>query len=175
MKYIIIILLLLPTISFAQKFKSDSSYVRFFSEAPLENIEAVNIKGASIIDLSNGNFAFSIPVNQFRFDKSLMEEHFNENYLETEKFPKTTFTGAFKPSNLVSGEQTVSAKGEFNLHGQTKPVNIVGTVNKTNEQITIKAVFSIQLVDYKIKIPKAVFYNIAEEVEVTVYFEYKEL
>ncbi|MEQ8241144.1 MAG: YceI family protein [Cyclobacteriaceae bacterium] len=175
MKLFISILLLIPAIGFAQKFKSDSSYVRFFSEAPLENIEAVNIKGASIIDLSNGNFAFSVPVNQFRFDKSLMEEHFNENYLETEKFPKTTFTGSFKPADLVNGEQTVSAIGEFNLHGQTKPVNIEGTVIKDNGQVTIKAVFDIKLVDYKIKIPKAVFYNIAEEVEVTVYFEYKEL
>jgi len=175
MKLLFTLLMLIPLISYSQKFKSDSSYVRFFSEAPLENIEAVNSKAVSIIDLSNGNFVFSIPVNQFHFDKSLMEEHFNENYLETEKYPKAIFKGSFKPSSLVDGAQTVTASGDFNIHGQTRPVNIEGTLTKSDNQVLVKATFTIKIVEYKIKIPKAVFYNIAEEVEVTVYFEYKEL
>lgn len=175
MKSIITFLFLLPLVSHAQKFKSDSSYVRFFSEAPLENIEAFNVKGASVIDLSTGNFAFSVPVNQFQFDKSLMQEHFNENYLETEKYPKTTFKGAFDPKVFQEGEQDITASGEFYIHGQTKTVEITGTVQKAQDAVIIQATFPVRLEDYKIKIPKAVFYNIAEEVEVTVYFGYKAL
>ncbi len=75
----------------------------------------------------------------------------------------------------MDGAQTVTASGDFNIHGQTRPVNIEGTLTKSDNQVLVKATFTIKIVEYKIKIPKAVFYNIAEEVEVTVYFEYKEL
>ena len=101
-----------------------------------------------------------------------MQEHFNENYLETEKSPKTTFKGTFKPKELSAGAQEVTAEGEYYIHGVTKKVTVPGTITKTPEGLSIQAKYPVKLEDYKIKIPKAVFYIIAEEVEVSVFFNY---
>ncbi|SMD38039.1 YceI-like domain-containing protein [Reichenbachiella faecimaris] len=161
--------------AFAQKYVSNQSSIRFYSSAPVEDIEAVNTQSQSAIDLSNGGFAFSIPSNKFQFKKSLMQEHFNENYMESEKYPKATFTGKVKNWSMFSGEQEVVASGDLTIHGETKKVDIAAQLNIQNDQLIVDSVFPIALAEYKIKIPKALFYNIADTVEVTVHFEYKPL
>lgn len=157
----------------AQKFVADSSYVRFFSEAPIENIEATNVKGASVFDSGDGRIVFSIPIKNFTFDKSLMQEHFNENYLESDKYPKASFSGKIDNWSKTSGSSKATASGEMTIHGVTKEVSVEGDLVFTEDMVSISATFPIEVANYKIKIPKAVFYNIAEIVEVTVYFEYK--
>lgn len=172
------ILVLLVTFSFfgySQKFKSSSSNIRFFSDAPIEDIEATNTEATSIIDVTSKAFVFQIPISSFEFDKELMEEHFNENYLESEKYPNAIFKGKIEDWNGEEGEQTIVVKGEMDLHGIQKEISIESKINYTDDKILVSAVFSIELKDYKIKIPKAVFYNIAEVVEVTVNFEYAPL
>ena len=161
--------------TFAQKYVSDQSRVHFYSGAPVEDIEAVNEQSKSAMDLSNGGFAFSIPSNQFQFKKSLMQEHFNENYMESEKYPKATFTGKVKDWNLFEGERQVVASGDLTIHGVTKSVDIPAQLNIQQNQLIVDSVFPVALAEYKIKIPKALFYNIADTVEVTVHFEYKPL
>jgi hypothetical protein len=156
----------------AQKFLSDTSYIKFYSEAPIEDIEAYNTKGNSVVDVSSGQLVFSIPITGFTFEKSLMQEHFNENYLESEKYPKSTFSGKIIDWNGQQGKQTVTASGELTIHGRKQQIAIKGEIFVSDEKVEINAVFPIELVDYKIKIPKAVFYNIAEVVEVTIYFRY---
>lgn len=160
---------------YGQKYKSSSSNIRFFSDAPIEDIEATNKETTSIIDVESKAFVFQIPIASFEFDKELMEEHFNENYLETEKYPNAIFKGKIENWNGEQGEQTVMAKGELDLHGVKKEISIESKINYSADKITVSSVFSIQLKDYKIKIPKAVFYNIAEVVEVTVNIEYAPL
>jgi len=175
-KSIALLVILLSCFSaFAQKYISDQSRIHFYSSAPVEDIEATNIGAQSAIDLANGGFAFSVPSNQFEFKKSLMEEHFNENYMESEKYPKATFTGKVKNWDMFVGEREVVASGDLTIHGVTKQVNIPAKLNIQKDKLIVDGAFSVALAEYKIKIPKAVFYNIADTIAVTVHFEYKPL
>ncbi|MEP5613417.1 MAG: YceI family protein [Cyclobacteriaceae bacterium] len=160
-------------LSCGQKFKSVDSSIRFYSDAPIEDIEATNAAAASIIDLDSRSFVFMVPVKEFTFRKKLMQEHFNENYLESDKYPKAIFKGKIKNWNGEKGEFSAVAEGEMSLHGVEKQISVDGQIVYDDTGMTITSVFSIKLEDYKIKIPKAVFYNIAEVVEVTISFQYK--
>jgi len=99
-----------------------------------------------------------------------MQEHFNENYLESDKFPKASFSGNIGKLNKVS-----IATGTLMIHGVSNEVEVKGSLVESNDSVTIDATFTIQLKDYDIKIPKIVMYNIAEEIEVTVIAELKEI
>ncbi len=170
----LLILLLLSNKSLAQKYKSVSSSVHFFSDAPMEDIEATNLDGQSAIDLSTGEIVFSIPIKSFEFEKSLMQEHFNENYLESDKYPTATFQGKVTGFNKdAGGWQKAKAKGSMDIHGVKNELSIEGEVRIEEGSIEVKSKFPIALKDYKIKIPKVVFYNIAEVVEVTITFTYE--
>lgn len=159
----------------AQKFETDQSQIKFYSSAPVEDIEAVNTSSKSVIDLSNGAFAFVVPNNKFEFKKKLMQKHFNENYMESEKYPKSTFTGKVQEWGKHEGEKRVMASGELTIHGVTKNITIPAKLNIQNDRLVVDSTFPVALEEYKIKIPKALFYNIADTVEVTVHFEYKPL
>jgi polyisoprenoid-binding protein YceI len=159
----------------AQKYASEKSIVTFFSEAPIENISAVNKKSTGMLDVTSTQVAFSIPNNEFQFEKRLMQEHFNEKYMESEKYPKSTFQGTilnFNPS--ATGPQKVSAKGKLTIHGVTKDVEIPGTIEMTpDSKVLIKSTFKVMLKDYNITIPQILWQNIAEEIEVTADFTLK--
>lgn len=158
----------------AQKYIARNGYVRFFSEAPLEDIEAINQEGLSIFETSSGEIAFTIPIDQFEFEKKLMQQHFNENYLESEKYPNSTFKGeiiGFSDTELNS-KQDLKARGEITIHGITREIMVTGTGNIKDHHIFLEAKFPIALKDFQIKIPRVVLYNIAEVVEVTIRFEY---
>lgn len=155
-----------------QKYIARNGYVRFFSEAPLENIEAINQKGLSIYDMTTGKIAFNIPIENFEFEKKLMQQHFNENYLESEKYPNSTFQGDIIGFSKVEGKQDLKARGKMTIHGVTRDISVTGKGVKEGDHIVLEAMFSIKLEDYNIKIPRVVLYNIAEEVEVTIKFEY---
>lgn len=173
MKKLIFVITLLTSFAIsAQRYKSSESHIRFYSDAPVEDIEAINTKSSSIVDVESKAVVFVIPINGFEFEKSLMEEHFNENYLETEKYPKAIFKGKITDWSGEKGKSTAKAEGELDLHGVKQQVSMEGEIDFNDDKMTINSVFMIKLEDYKIKIPKAVFYNIAEEVEVTVKFEY---
>jgi len=160
----------------AQKFTSDKTYIKFFSDASIEDIAAENTKSSSIFNEATGDVVFSIPIKEFEFDKTLMKEHFNEKYMETEQFPKSTFQGKISGyQSSVKGEQKATAIGKMTIHGVTQDVQISGTMINSNGVLTMKAKFMVKLVDYKIKIPQLLWKNIAEEVEVTVEFNYKPL
>ena len=177
MKRILLIILMSPTICAvsAQKYITEKSKVIFFSDAPIEDIVAENKNVSGIVDLSTLQMVFSIPIMDFQFEKKLMKEHFNEKYMETEKFPKAIFQGHI--INVVikeSGEQKVIAKGKLSIHGITKEVEIPGTFNISQEnKILIKSTFLIKLSDYSINIPQLLWQNIAEQVEVKLDFQLK--
>lgn len=158
----------------AQKYRLSSSEVSFFSEAPMENIEAFSEETKSIFDEANGEIAFILPIKSFSFEKSLMQEHFNENYLESDKYPNARFEGRlvdYDPDK--EGEQQVRAKGTLTIHGVSQQVDVPGTVTRDSSGIGMEANFPVQVADYDIEIPKIVFYNIAEEVEVRVKLQYQ--
>jgi polyisoprenoid-binding protein YceI len=160
----------------AQKFTAEKTFVKFFSDAAIEDITAENTKASSIYNEATGDVVFSIPIKEFEFEKSLMKEHFNEKYMETEQYPKATFQGKIAGYQSSSaGEQKATASGKMTIHGVTQDVTINGTVENIKGSPKMKAKFMVKLADYKIKIPQLLWKNIAEEVEVTVEFNFKPL
>ncbi|MFY0627294.1 MAG: YceI family protein [Reichenbachiella sp.] len=157
----------------AQRFSIENCSVKFFSNAPVEDIEAYTTDCNSIIDVSNGDMVFSIPIKGFQFEKSLMQEHFNENYLESHKYPTATFVATGVDWEEFEGTKEVLTEGTLSIHGVKKKAEMKGSMLIEKKQVIIDAKFQIELVNYKIKIPKALFYNIAETIDVTVHFEYK--
>ena len=173
---IFFLLALVFTGASAQRFRSEQSHIKFFSDAPMEDITAINEEASSIVDLDSREMVFVVPIKSFQFEKKLMQEHFNENYLESEKYPKAFFKGKISEWNGENGENPATATGELEIHGIKQDVTIEGTIIRSDDDtMTISAVFPVKLEDYKIKIPKVVFYKIAEEVEVTIKIDYKAL
>ncbi|HSF54072.1 MAG TPA: YceI family protein [Algoriphagus sp.] len=156
-----------------QAIRSVSGYARFFSDALIEDISAENDEASGIIDLGSGEAVFLIPITGFEFKKSLMKEHFNENYLESEKYPEAHFRGKISGYSPASSSSKAVAEGEMTIHGVTKRVKIPGTITKQGGQLILESVFTVVLKDYQVEIPRLMFQNIAEEVEVTVKFVFK--
>jgi polyisoprenoid-binding protein YceI len=160
----------------AQKFTTEKSLIIFYSDASIEDIKAENDQSISLFDTSTGQIAFSIPIKEFQFEKSLMKEHFNEKYLESEKFPKSTFQGRVEGyQSTLKGRQPVKAIGKLTIHGVMRDVEISGTLEWRDNKIVANSSFKVRLEDYKIKVPQLLWQNIAEEVEVTIDFTYKPL
>jgi polyisoprenoid-binding protein YceI len=169
----IILLVLAATGVQAQRYTAEKTYVSFFSQAALEDIKAENTKTTSLLDPSTSDIAFVVPVNEFQFQKSLMQEHFNEKYMETEKYPRATFQGKLTGFDAAATQaQKVTAKGKLTIHGVTKDVEIPGTIEKQGEKYVAKSEFMVKLADYKIEIPQLLWQKIAEQVKVTVNFTY---
>ncbi|MEQ9425673.1 MAG: YceI family protein [Cyclobacteriaceae bacterium] len=160
----------------AQKYKSQKSTITFFSSAPVEDIDSSNDDASSAFDIETGEVVFSVPINQFEFKKNLMKEHFNEKYMETEKYPKATFAGVISGyDSSASGQQHATAKGNMTIHGVTNNISIDGTLVILGDKVTMESEFIVKLVDYEIEIPQLLWKNIAEEIEVTISFEYKKI
>lgn len=171
-KLFLLIFLIGSLTGVSQRFKTSQSYIKFYSDAPMEDIEAINESATSLIDLSNNAIVIVVPIKAFSFQKKLMQQHFNENYLESDQFPNATFKGKIVDWDGEYGESKATATGTLELHGVTRNVSISGEISFKENQIYLSTVFPVRLADYNIKIPKAVFYNIAEEVEVTAKLEY---
>jgi len=163
------------TLSFGQnKFLTKQGSISFFSKAPVEDIQADNDQVLSIIDVSNGSIAISILIKSFMFEKSLMQEHFNENYLESDKFPKSIFKGQIQDfDNSQKTDQDVSVIGDLTIHGITKKVEIKGKLSNTGDAISLTGSFTVQVADFDIKIPAVVVNNIAESIKVSFDLEHK--
>ncbi len=149
------------------KFGAESARLTFLSEGTIEDIRASNTKVTSIFDGNKGDIAFLVRVKDFQFEKKLMQIHFNEKFLESEKYPKSTFLGSvvgFDP--LKIGVQQVIAIGKLSIHGVTREVKIPGTLEKRGSNLHLKSKFLVRLSEYNINIPQIVWQNIAEDVEV---------
>ncbi|NMM47952.1 YceI family protein [Marinigracilibium pacificum] len=174
--YLIFLMIGIPLYINAQKYVERNGDVHFYSKAPLEDIEAHSNKGQSIIDLSSNRIAFEVPIKSFDFEKDLMQEHFNENYMESEKFPKATFTGSIKGFDKgKSGKQNVEAEGDITIHGIKKTWKAEGVMKIEGGKITLETEFYVPLDDFDIEKPKVVFYNIADKIKVNLNFEYDEM
>jgi hypothetical protein len=162
----------ITTTAGAQKVYTKNGNISFFSKASLENIEASNNQVMSILNTQNGELQFSVLIKAFHFDKALMEEHFNENYLESNKFPKATFKGTIGDLSKVNfsadGVYPVTVSGDLTIHGVTKKVTTTGSVTVKGGKINADSKFMVKLADYGVSIPKLVKDNIAETVEVKV-------
>ena len=170
---VLLLLLAAPRAGRAQtKFITKTGRVSFFSTSIIEDIEARNNAAAAVLDLSSGQLAFAIPVKEFVFKRTLMQEHFNENYMESDKFPKATFAGHFSGVDAamlgVAGPHNVQVEGDLSLHGVTHHVTVPGTLELKNGQLLAFAFFSVAPADYNIEVPLLVRENIAKIVSIRV-------
>lgn len=171
----VIVLLLLGISLHAQKYMTQNGTIQFFSETPVENIEAINKQVSSVIDMESGNLAFSLLMKAFTFEKALMQEHFNEKYVESEKFPKSTFKGSIKDfdkSKFTEGKHDVTVSGKLTIHGVTQEIEAPGTIEVKGDQLIVNAIFTVEVADYEIKVPSTVRENIAKTIEIKVNAEY---
>ena len=157
----VIIYFILSLFAFKQetRYVIENSTIEFYSYALLEDIQAINTESIGAIDVESGEFIIKIPVSAFEFPNKLMQKHFNDSYLETDIYPECIFKGIID-ENIASGEIT--------LHGVTKEIQIPAVITEEADKIKINTEFKITLKEYKIKIPRLLFQNIAEEIEVKV-------
>lgn len=148
---------------------------QFFSETPAENISAINKKTQVILNTTTGEIAVLMTMRDFDFPNELMEEHFNENYIESEKYPKSTFRGKLDQILDFSknGTYDVSATGVFTVHGQSQSRKIEGKVTVDQGSILIATAFEVALADHKIEVPKIVFVKIAQIIQVKTLYNLK--
>jgi hypothetical protein len=161
----------------AQTWFTRNGRITFFSKAPVENIEARNNEVTSFLDIKKGEVAFVVLIKSFKFKKALLEEHFNENYMESNTFPKANFKGIItdlsKINFLKDGAYPVIVKGDLTIHGVTKVVDAPGTINILQGKISANSKFAIKVKEYNIKIPTAVINNISETISITVDCKYE--
>jgi hypothetical protein len=159
-------------------YQSTNGEVTFYSEAPIENIEASSQDGISVLNLETGEIVFKIKIRSFNFKKALMQEHFNENYMESEQYPYAEFRGRItNPNALASpGEHSITLIGKLNIHGEIKSRELQAELdNSDSSNLKLKSVFLVKCKDHKIKIPRLLWKNIAEEIKVTINTSYKPL
>lgn len=161
----------------AQKYFTRDGNINFVSDAPLEKIEAKNNNATSVLDAETGKLEFAVLVKAFHFEKALMQEHFNENYMESSKFPKAIFKGKIENFDKVDiakgGTYDVKVNGELNIHGVTQPISVDGKLKIDGDNIVAKSSFSIKVEDYGIKIPNVVKDNVASKVDIMVDLSYQ--
>jgi len=151
--------------------------VSFFSRTPMENIDAINNEVSSVLNVKTGELAFVLLVKGFHFEKALMEEHFNENYMESDKIPKASFKGKIVNPAAIDitkdGTYAVTADGELTIHGITKQVSIPGNLLVKAGQLQLQGKFTVAPKDYNIKIPSLVADKIAATMNVMVDCRYE--
>jgi len=151
--------------------------IEFSSKTPMENIEASNSEATSFLNKSTGDIVFAVLIKSFRFQKALMEEHFNENYMESTKFPKADFKG--KITNLADvdftkdGVYKVKVTGSLTMHGVTKVETADAVITISGGKISGKSSFKVKLADYKIERPAVVADKISEAIDITVLTSYE--
>lgn len=153
-------------------YTSDSSWVSFASETPIERIKGLNHASTAVIEMSARTVKIQVPVAAFRFDNRLMQEHFQEGYLEPKKFPFATFRGKLSDSLDLSIDTVyqVQAIGMLNVHGTDRVRTFDGVITCKDSVAALRASFDLVLADHEVKVPGAVFENIAKMVKVEVYF-----
>jgi len=161
------------SLAFGQgKYFTREGNVRFFSDASMEKIEAKNNKVSAAIDAQTGKVEFAVLIKSFQFEKALMQEHFNENYMESDKYPKATFAGTITNLKDINfsrdGTYKANVSGKLTMHGVTRDVNTMGTIRVSKGMVNVSNTFKVKLADYNIEIPAVVKDKIAKEVEVTV-------
>lgn len=151
-----------------QLYLTTNGFAGFYSKTPLEDIKAENNQVFAVVDVPKKSLAFSMLLNAFVFPKELMQEHFNENYVESDKYPKATFKGAFTDDvDLSKGQETtVHVNGTLTLHGVSKPVTTTATLHLTGGVLTGTAIFQLVPGDFNIAIPGLVKDKIASKIDV---------
>tara|TARA_B100000945_G_C20330916_1_gene572349 strand:+ start:503 stop:1102 length:600 start_codon:yes stop_codon:yes gene_type:complete len=188
----LILFICLPFFCFSQKYKAIETKTTFFSYAPLENITASSEELKGVVDLNTGEFFFRLPIKSFSFKRALMQTHFNDKYMESDKFPNSTFKGKSeklkeqieiilnkqksykKESGSIKDQfselfnQGILIEALLNIHGEEKNIKTKVLLDLEEDKIRFLTIFFVETDDFKIKIPKLLKDNISEKIEVKV-------
>jgi len=169
--------LIFAATGWGQQYFTREGKISFYSETPVEKIEAQNSKASSVWDVATGKMEFAVLIKGFQFEKALMQEHFNENYMESSKFPKATFKGLVADAGKVNlkadGVYPVTVKGDLTIHGVTKAVEAKGKITVKGGAVSAASTFEISPEDYGIAIPAVVREKIAKIVRIEVDVNYQ--
>ncbi|HEU0065478.1 MAG TPA: YceI family protein [Flavisolibacter sp.] len=167
-----LILISVFTLHAQDKFFTKSGKIQFFSSASLEDIEAHNKTTSVLLDSKTGIIQFSVLLKSFEFEKALMQEHFNSDYVESDKYPKAEFKGNIENNSTVNynkpGTYAVKVKGQLTLHGVTHNIETNGTIKVAADNLETNASFDITLSDYNIKIQSMVKNRISKTIKINV-------
>jgi hypothetical protein len=177
-QFFLILLFLVSVNGFTQKrYFTKSGNVTFSAGTSLEDIEAVTNTSSSVFDASTGQIEFAVLIKGFEFKRALMQEHFNENYMESDRFPRSVFKGRITNINEVNFQQNgtypVTVSGSLEIHGVTKQIETKGTMKVAGEIILADADFIITVSDYNIAIPGLVKDKISKTATIKVNCNYK--
>jgi len=166
-------LVLTVSVSFGQgKFYTKTGKVSFISKAPLEEIEGKNKTVTAVVDSKTGAMQFAIQMKGFEFEKQLMQQHFNENYVESDKYPKAEFKGTISNNSTINyskdGNYPAKVKGKLTIHGVTKDVETTGILKINGGKIDANSTFNVLISDYNIKIPAVVKDKVSNTIKITV-------
>jgi hypothetical protein len=163
----------------AQKYMTKNGFIGFYSHTPMEDIKAENNQVVGALDISTGEMVFQALIKSFHFDRALMEEHFNENYMESDKIPKSMFKGKITNLSAVdftkNGTYDVTVEGDLTIHDVTNKITTKGTIEVVSGGINANSKFNIIPEDYKITIPGVVREKINKNLEVTIAMKYAPL
>lgn len=173
MKKIIITLICLvfSTIAFSQKMMTRSGEIKFDATVPgaMDPVVATSNTVSSIFDKSTGDFVVQGLVKSFKFKSPLMEEHFNENYMESDKLPKTSFKGKVLGYDGKTG--TYDVEGDLTIHGVTNKVKTKVTIASAGGKLTMSTNFVVKLNDYKLEVPAMAKKTLAETAKISIKLE----
>ncbi len=167
------IMLACVTTMSAQKLITRTAQLSFDATAKgsPENITAVNNEVANIIDLESGNLVFQVLIKSFKFERALMQEHFNENYMESDKYPKADFSGKIMNMDAVDfkkdGNYKCQVEGKLTIHGVTKTVKVLGAIAVKGGDIKLTAKFTVSIKDYNVEIPGVVADKISKTASIS--------
>lgn len=174
LNFFVMLLLASATNGFAQKLITKTGTIKFQASMPsYEEVAAENKSVSAVLEQSTGDFAALVLIKGFRFKVALMEEHFNENYMESEKFSKATLKGKiadFDSSKITSTPKNFTLKGDLTVHGKTKPVTVIVKISKAANGITANGSFEVKPEDFEIEIPGLVRKKIADKITISYNF-----
>lgn len=154
------------------KYYTKSGKISFFSSTPLEDIAATNKNVVALLDPKTGDLQFAALMKGFEFKKALMQEHFNTDYVESDKFPKADFKGQIANNAEIKyttdGNYSARVKGKLTIHGVSKDVETNGTITVKDGKVSLNSTFNVLVADYNITIEKLYRDNIAKSIKVTV-------
>ncbi len=171
-KMLLLAMLAIFQVTQAQNLIAKTAHIWFYSKTPLEEVEAHNRQAVSTLDPATGDMVFMLLVKSFEFKKALMQEHFNENYIESDKYPKASFKGKITNLDKINfkkdGVYNAEVSGDMTIHNVTKPISAKGTLEVKGGTVIANSKFLTTPQDWNIDIPSVVADKIAKQIEVTI-------